>query len=74
MGGELAQDTVVRVSGGGVTETEVAAVVAVVASLLAARRADVDEGRVGGVSEFGGVSEWRGLGGSSGYRSPRSWR
>ncbi|WP_062645699.1 acyl-CoA carboxylase epsilon subunit [Streptomyces maremycinicus] len=68
MGGELAQDTVVRVSGGGVTETEVAAVVAVVASLLAARRADVDEGRVGG------VSEWRGLGGSSGYRSPRSWR
>ncbi|MER5197376.1 acyl-CoA carboxylase epsilon subunit [Streptomyces sp. NPDC002755] len=68
MGSEVARDAVVRVAGGGVTEAEVAAVVAVVASLLAARRADVDEGPVGG------VPKWRGLGGSSGYRSPRSWR
>ncbi|MFE7929250.1 acyl-CoA carboxylase epsilon subunit [Streptomyces sp. NPDC057456] len=68
MGSEVVRDAVVRVRGGGVTEAEVAAVVAVVASLLAARSADVDEGPVRD------APEWRGLGGGSGYRSPRSWR
>ncbi|QJS99233.1 hypothetical protein G9272_01980 [Streptomyces asoensis] len=68
MGSEVSRDAVVRVAGGGVTEADVAAVVAVVASLLAARRADVDEGQVRG------VPEWHGLRRSSGYRSPRSWR